>query len=72
MLTDQILRLHALLMGIPICGADSVVEAALELLKLGNVQHMEIRFLSGGTKRRLQLGMAMIGDPRLLILVRCL
>ena len=56
-------------MGIPMGVVDSIVEATLELNNLQEFRCKKIGILSEGIKRRLQLALAMIGQPKLLILV---
>jgi ABC-2 type transport system ATP-binding protein len=44
------------------------VERVIELVGLGEKREARVRTLSGGQKRRLDLGLGLIGDPELLFL----
>jgi ABC-2 type transport system ATP-binding protein len=44
------------------------VEEVLELVGLGDKRDARVRTLSGGQKRRLDLGLALVGDPQLVFL----
>jgi ABC-2 type transport system ATP-binding protein len=44
------------------------VEEVLELVGLGDKRDARVRTLSGGQKRRLDLGIALVGDPQLVFL----
>lgn len=47
---------------------DSNLDSALDMLALGDRRHVRVKQLSGGEKRRLDLSMALLGEPELLFL----
>ena len=57
-------------MGIPWKDVYSEVESVLQELCLGDERNTKTKFLSEGTKKRLQFALALIGAPRVMILVR--
>ncbi len=60
--------LHGSYFGIPAREARSRALALLDEFGLGHLEQAEVRTLSGGMKRTVQLSRALINDPRLLIL----
>lgn len=62
------LRFHAALYRLPRAGTRAAVAHALDWAELGEAADRSVRTFSGGMKRRLELGRAMMHRPRLLIL----
>lgn len=51
------------------CGLDGALSGEiLELMELGPIMKQKIRYLSGGTKRRVSIAMALLSGPELLIM----
>ena len=65
---SQHLRLYAMLKGHPWNDTDREVEKILGLVGLSDKRHALSTELSGGMKRKLCLGIAMIADSRILVL----
>jgi len=73
MTAEQCLRYMALLRGLGASKDDSAgvefnVHFWLQKMHLLKYQHMQVRYYSGGTKRKLLAAMAMIGAPSLVLL----
>lgn len=64
----QMLALFARLRGLPERSVDAAVEDTLSKLGLARIQHIDCNNYSGGNKRRLSVGMALIGAPELVFL----
>ena len=62
------LRVYAGIKGVAWEALDSAVARVLDMLGLGDSAETEAEVLSGGQKRKLSLGIALIGDPKVLIL----
>ena len=66
---QQHLRLYARLKGVPLAKENGVVQRVASRIRLhGDAFGMPASSLSGGMRRRLSLGIALIGDPRVLML----
>ncbi|KAI9216874.1 hypothetical protein BC828DRAFT_392528 [Blastocladiella britannica] len=63
------LRFFARLRGAPMLGAplELLVKRCAELIGLGNLLHRPASALSGGQRRRLQVGVAVIGSPQVIL-----
>ena len=64
----QMLALFARLRGMPEEWIESAVEDALDKLGLARIGHIESNNYSGGNKRRLSVGIALIGAPEVIFL----
>ena len=64
------LRYEALLIGVPLCSVVKVVGAAIELFDLNEYKNCRVGILSDGVLKRLFLAVAMIAEPKLMVLVR--
>lgn len=64
----EMLQLFARLRGIPECYIDDVVEDTLDKLGLTKISTNDCQNYSGGNKRRLSVGMALIGSPEVIFL----
>ncbi|CAG2117255.1 unnamed protein product, partial [Medioppia subpectinata] len=64
----QHLKLYAVLKGCDWDSVDIEVKQTLEMLKLSDKMHAMAESLSGGMKRKLMLGIAIVGGTRILIL----
>uniref|UniRef100_A0A8D1Q405 ABC transporter domain-containing protein n=1 Tax=Sus scrofa TaxID=9823 RepID=A0A8D1Q405_PIG len=62
------LRLFAQIKGIQPQGAEQEVQRVLRDLEMENIQDILAQNLSGGQKRKLTLGIAILGDPQVLLL----
>ncbi|GAV76931.1 ABC_tran domain-containing protein/ABC2_membrane_3 domain-containing protein [Cephalotus follicularis] len=62
------LHLFASIKGLPPASIKSVAEMSLEKVKLTQAAKMRAGSYSGGMKRRLSIAIALIGDPKLIIL----
>jgi ATP-binding cassette, subfamily A (ABC1), member 3 len=68
MTARETLLMFGKLRGIPIHLLDSLVEELLQRLTLINHSNKESESLSGGNKRKLSLGIALVGNPRVLLI----
>lgn len=64
----EMLALFARLRGVPERHIEAAVEDALERLGLARIGHIDCNNYSGGNKRRLSVGMALIGAPEMIFL----
>ncbi|XP_021858731.1 ABC transporter A family member 2-like isoform X1 [Spinacia oleracea] len=62
------LNLFANIKGLPMAAVSTVVKDSLEEVRLTNAAKMRTSSYSGGMKRRLSVAIALIGDPKLIIL----
>ncbi|NWZ39588.1 ABCA9 protein, partial [Brachypodius atriceps] len=62
------LRTFAEIKGIKSKEAEGEVQNILELLDISNIQDTQAEKLSGGQKRKLSIGIAMLGNPQVLLL----
>uniref|UniRef100_A0A8C3WJ41 ATP binding cassette subfamily A member 9 n=1 Tax=Catagonus wagneri TaxID=51154 RepID=A0A8C3WJ41_9CETA len=62
------LRLFAKIKGIQPRGVEQEVQRVLRDLEMENIQDILAQNLSGGQKRKLTLGIAVLGDPQILLL----
>ncbi|KAM3920831.1 ABC-type organic anion transporter ABCA8-like [Leptodactylus fuscus] len=62
------LKVFAQIKGIPSRSVDQEVRKVIGDLQLTDVQNLEASKLSGGQKRKLSLGIAVLGDPQVLLL----
>ncbi|XP_056361621.1 ATP-binding cassette sub-family A member 10-like isoform X1 [Oenanthe melanoleuca] len=62
------LRTFAEIKGIKSKEVEQEVENILELLDISNIQDTQAEKLSGGQKRKLSIGIAMLGNPQVLLL----
>lgn len=62
------LKVFAQIKGTPSGSVDQEVQKVIYDLRLIDVQNLEASKLSGGQKRKLSLGIAILGDPQVLIL----
>uniref|UniRef100_A0A8C4VW33 ATP binding cassette subfamily A member 10 n=1 Tax=Gopherus evgoodei TaxID=1825980 RepID=A0A8C4VW33_9SAUR len=62
------LRIFAKIKGIPLKEVEQEVQKVLTMLKIEHIQDCQASSLSGGEKRKLTLGIAILGDPQVLIL----
>jgi ABC-type multidrug transport system ATPase subunit len=68
MTARETLRMFGRLRGIPVKYIDGKVESLLEKLSLTPHADKPAQSLSGGNKRKLSLGIALIGDPKVLLI----
>ncbi|MEO9008628.1 MAG: ABC transporter ATP-binding protein, partial [Candidatus Dormibacter sp.] len=62
------LRFHADLFGIPRNGLQARIDSVLELVQLSDRRQARVSTFSGGMKRRLAMGRALLHEPELLYL----
>uniref|UniRef100_A0A8C3TCE6 ATP binding cassette subfamily A member 10 n=1 Tax=Chelydra serpentina TaxID=8475 RepID=A0A8C3TCE6_CHESE len=62
------LRIFAKIKGIRLKEVEQEVQKVLTMLKIKDIQDCQASSLSGGQKRKLTLGIAILGDPQVLIL----
>ncbi|KFQ98694.1 ATP-binding cassette sub-family A member 10, partial [Nipponia nippon] len=62
------LKTFAEIKGIKSKDVEREVQNILELLDIGNIQDTQAEKLSGGQKRKLSIGIAMLGNPQVLLL----
>ncbi|KAM6569736.1 hypothetical protein CsatB_017721 [Cannabis sativa] len=62
------LHLFARIKGLPLSSIDSVIEKSLAEVRLTKAATVRVGSYSGGMKRRLSVAVALIGDPKLVIL----
>uniref|UniRef100_A0A674KBT4 ATP binding cassette subfamily A member 10 n=1 Tax=Terrapene triunguis TaxID=2587831 RepID=A0A674KBT4_9SAUR len=62
------LRIFAKIKGIRLKEVEQEVQKVLTMLKIKDIQDCQASNLSGGQKRKLTLGIAILGDPQVLIL----
>jgi len=62
------MRFHAYAYGVPVAKSGSVIDSLLELVGLADRSRDQVKRLSGGMKRRLELARALIHDPAVLVL----
>uniref|UniRef100_A0A8C3HAY3 ATP binding cassette subfamily A member 10 n=1 Tax=Chrysemys picta bellii TaxID=8478 RepID=A0A8C3HAY3_CHRPI len=62
------LRIFAKIKGIRLKEVEQEVQNVLTMLKIKDIQDCQASNLSGGQKRKLTLGIALLGDPQVLIL----
>ncbi|KAM6594094.1 hypothetical protein CsatA_001797 [Cannabis sativa] len=62
------LHLFARIKGLPLSSIDSVIEKSLAEVRLTKAAKVRVGSYSGGMKRRLSVAVALIGDPKLVIL----
>ncbi|XP_066442093.1 ATP-binding cassette sub-family A member 9-like [Eleutherodactylus coqui] len=62
------LKVFAIIKGTPSGSVDQEVQKVISDLQLTDVENVEASKLSGGQKRKLSLGIAILGDPQVLLL----
>ncbi|XP_063816982.1 ABC-type organic anion transporter ABCA8-like isoform X2 [Pseudophryne corroboree] len=62
------LKVFAKIKGIPSNNVDREVQKVISDLQLTDVENLEANKLSGGQRRKLSLGIALLGDPQVLLL----
>uniref|UniRef100_A0AAR2J2T1 ABC transporter domain-containing protein n=1 Tax=Pygocentrus nattereri TaxID=42514 RepID=A0AAR2J2T1_PYGNA len=65
---EEHLRIFAAIKGILPCDIDSEVRKVLKDLDLEKIMDAQAKNLSGGQKRKLSVGIAILGDPKILLL----
>ncbi|XP_056911569.1 ATP-binding cassette sub-family A member 5 isoform X2 [Takifugu flavidus] len=65
---EEHLRMFAAIKGIPAADTDAEVEKVLKDLDLEKIMTAQAKNLSGGQKRKLSVGIAILGDPKILLL----
>ncbi|XP_077406752.1 cholesterol transporter ABCA5 [Vanacampus margaritifer] len=65
---DEHLRIFAAIKGIPPANVDAEVSKVLQDLDLEKIMTAQAKNLSGGQKRKLSVGIAILGDPKILLL----
>ncbi|XP_023672701.2 cholesterol transporter ABCA5 [Paramormyrops kingsleyae] len=65
---EEHLRIFAAIKGIPASDIDREVSKVLKALDLEKIMDAQAKNLSGGQKRKLSLGIAILGDPKILLL----
>ena len=64
----QNLRFFAEIKKIPENEIDKEIDRIMEKLGLSNYKHMAAKKLSGGFKRKLNVGIALLNDPKIIIM----
>jgi ABC-type multidrug transport system ATPase subunit len=62
------LRTICALKGIPLSQQKETIDCLLKLFDLEDYEKMEIRYLSGGNKRKIKFISALIGKPKYLLM----
>ncbi|XP_069606800.1 ABC-type organic anion transporter ABCA8-like isoform X2 [Ranitomeya imitator] len=62
------LKVFAIIKGIPAKQVNQEVQKIISDLHIKNIENVEASKLSGGQKRKLTLGIALLGDPQILLL----
>ncbi|XP_029383604.1 cholesterol transporter ABCA5 isoform X1 [Echeneis naucrates] len=65
---EEHLRIFAAIKGIPPADIDAEVTKVLKDLDLEKIMNAQAKNLSGGQKRKLSVGIAILGDPKILLL----
>ncbi|XP_030610588.1 cholesterol transporter ABCA5 isoform X1 [Archocentrus centrarchus] len=65
---EEHLRIFAAIKGIPRADTDAEVSKVLKDLDLEKIMTAQAKNLSGGQKRKLSVGIAILGDPKILLL----
>uniref|UniRef100_A0A3Q3E8Z4 ATP-binding cassette, sub-family A (ABC1), member 5 n=1 Tax=Hippocampus comes TaxID=109280 RepID=A0A3Q3E8Z4_HIPCM len=65
---EEHLRIFAAIKGIPLADVDAEVSKVLKDLDLEKIMTAQAKNLSGGQKRKLSVGIAILGDPKILLL----
>jgi ABC-type multidrug transport system ATPase subunit len=65
---EQHLRLYARLKGLPPALIGPRIQYLLDMMQIGEFRHVVAKKLSGGTKRKLSLAIALIAGPRVVFL----
>ncbi|KAI5103425.1 ATP-binding cassette sub-family A member 5 isoform X1, partial [Silurus meridionalis] len=65
---EEHLKIFAAIKGILPCDIDSEVKKVLKALDLEKIMDAQAKNLSGGQKRKLSVGIAILGDPKILLL----
>ncbi|XP_061886648.1 ATP-binding cassette sub-family A member 5 [Entelurus aequoreus] len=65
---EEHLRMFAAIKGIPAADVDAEVSRVLKDLDLEKIMTAQAKNLSGGQKRKLSVGIAILGDPKILLL----
>ncbi|XP_017295532.1 ATP-binding cassette sub-family A member 5 isoform X2 [Kryptolebias marmoratus] len=65
---EEHLRIFAAIKGIPPADVDAEVSKVLKDLDLEKIMTAQAKNLSGGQKRKLSVGIAILGDPKILLL----
>ncbi|XP_066519763.1 ATP-binding cassette sub-family A member 5 [Hoplias malabaricus] len=65
---EEHLRIFAAIKGIVPCDIDNEVRKVLKDLDLEKIMDAQAKNLSGGQKRKLSVGIAILGDPKILLL----
>ncbi|KAM7370351.1 hypothetical protein PAMP_009906 [Pampus punctatissimus] len=65
---EEHLKIFAAIKGIPPADIDAEVSKVLKDLDLGKIMTAQAKNLSGGQKRKLSVGIAILGDPKILLL----
>ncbi|XP_068455299.1 cholesterol transporter ABCA5 [Clinocottus analis] len=65
---EEHLRIFAAIKGIPPSDVDAEVSKVLKDLDLEKIKMAQAKNLSGGQKRKLSVGIAILGDPKILLL----
>lgn len=65
---EEHLKIFAAIKGIPPADVDAEVDKVLKDLDLDKIRKAQAKNLSGGQKRKLSVGIAILGDPKILLL----